>query len=121
MYPIWSLIHLRIGAVIRPLQLGPSIELGRSFVRQEYQRDYAPLSLLCKGIGHYVARTAPNISCSSGRYGRRARHASKEEPQVLIVGFDLCGTVWARCATLQRALGGGGTRCLEAAKRACRR
>jgi putative hemolysin len=37
-------------------QLGPAIELGRSFVRQEYQKEYGPLSLLWKGIGHYVAR-----------------------------------------------------------------
>jgi putative hemolysin len=37
-------------------RLGPSLELGRSFVRQEYQRDYATLMLLWKGIGHFVAR-----------------------------------------------------------------
>jgi putative hemolysin len=35
--------------------LGPSIELGRSFVRPEYQKQYAPLLLLWKGIGRYVA------------------------------------------------------------------
>ena len=31
-------------------KLGPALELGRSFVRQEYQRQYAPLLLLWKGI-----------------------------------------------------------------------
>lgn len=31
------------------------IELGRSFVRLEYQRLYTPLLLLWKGIGHFVA------------------------------------------------------------------
>lgn len=31
------------------------IELGRSFVRPEYQKLYAPLLLLWKGIGHFVA------------------------------------------------------------------
>jgi putative hemolysin len=36
--------------------LGPSIEIGRSFVRQEYQRKHLPLLLLWKGIGAYVAR-----------------------------------------------------------------
>jgi putative hemolysin len=36
-------------------QLGPSIELGRSFVRPEYQKDYAPLMLLWRGIGTFVA------------------------------------------------------------------
>lgn len=37
-------------------RMGPAIELGRSFVRQEYQRGFAPLLLLWKGIGQYVAR-----------------------------------------------------------------
>jgi putative hemolysin len=35
-------------------RLGPSIELGRSFVRVEYQKEYAPLMLLWKGIMRYV-------------------------------------------------------------------
>jgi putative hemolysin len=37
-------------------ELGPALELGRAFVRPEYQRDYSPLLLLWKGIGAYVAR-----------------------------------------------------------------
>ena len=41
-------------------KLGPSLELGRSFVRPEYQRQYAPLLLLWKGIAHLVA-TRPEI------------------------------------------------------------
>jgi putative hemolysin len=36
-------------------QLGPALELGRSFIRPEYQRSYQPLLLLWKGIGAYVA------------------------------------------------------------------
>jgi putative hemolysin len=36
--------------------LNPAIEIGRSFVRQEYQRKHLPLLLLWKGIGTYVAR-----------------------------------------------------------------
>jgi putative hemolysin len=36
-------------------KLGPSIELGRSFVRPEYQRQYAPLLLLWKGIAGLIA------------------------------------------------------------------
>jgi putative hemolysin len=36
--------------------LGPALELGRAFVRREYQRDYSPLLLLWKGIGAFVAR-----------------------------------------------------------------
>jgi putative hemolysin len=34
---------------------GPALELGRSFIRPEYQRQYAPLLLLWKGITRYVA------------------------------------------------------------------
>jgi putative hemolysin len=36
-------------------KLGPAMELGRSFVRPEYQRQYAPLLLLWKGIAGLVA------------------------------------------------------------------
>lgn len=35
-------------------RLQSSLELGRSFIRAEYQRSYAPLLLLWKGIGHYL-------------------------------------------------------------------
>lgn len=34
----------------------PAIELGRSFVASEYQRDYAPLLMLWRGIGRFIAR-----------------------------------------------------------------
>jgi len=34
----------------------PALELGRSFVRAEYQKNYNALSLLWKGIGRFVAR-----------------------------------------------------------------
>jgi putative hemolysin len=37
-------------------RLRPALELGRSFVRPEYQRQYAPLLLLWKGIARMVAR-----------------------------------------------------------------
>lgn len=37
-------------------RLPPALELGRSFVRQEYQRSYTALLLLWKGIGQIVAR-----------------------------------------------------------------
>jgi putative hemolysin len=36
-------------------KIGPAIELGRSFVRPEYQRQYAPLLLLWKGIARLLA------------------------------------------------------------------
>ncbi len=48
-----SLFHYR--KPFFPL-LGPALELGRSFVRPEAQRGFAPLLYLWKGIGEYVAR-----------------------------------------------------------------
>jgi putative hemolysin len=36
--------------------LGPALELGRSFVRAEYQKGFAPLLLLWRGIAEYVGR-----------------------------------------------------------------
>jgi putative hemolysin len=35
-------------------KMGPALELGRSFIRPEYQRQYAPLLLLWKGIARLV-------------------------------------------------------------------
>jgi putative hemolysin len=37
-------------------RLSPALEMGRSFVRPEYQKSYAPLLLLWKGIGHFLVR-----------------------------------------------------------------
>ena len=37
-------------------QIGPALEMSRSFVRPEYQKNYAPLMLLWKGIGQFVVR-----------------------------------------------------------------
>jgi len=37
-------------------RISPALELGRSFVRPEYQKTYAPLLLLWKGIGQYLVR-----------------------------------------------------------------
>jgi putative hemolysin len=36
-------------------RLGPALELGRSFIRLEYQRHPAALLMLWKGLAHYVA------------------------------------------------------------------
>jgi putative hemolysin len=40
-------------------KIGPALELGRSFVRPEYQRQYAPLLLLWKGIAQLLATHVP--------------------------------------------------------------
>lgn len=37
-------------------QLGPALELGRSFISPGYQKQYNALATLWKGIGHYVVR-----------------------------------------------------------------
>ena len=37
-------------------QIDPALELGRSWVALEYQRSYAPLMLLWKGIGAYLCK-----------------------------------------------------------------
>jgi putative hemolysin len=37
-------------------RIGPAIELGRSFIRAGYQKSFAPLLALWKGIGVWVAR-----------------------------------------------------------------
>ena len=37
-------------------RIGPALEMGRSFVRPEYQRSYSPLLLLWKGIGAFIAQ-----------------------------------------------------------------
>jgi len=37
-------------------QISPAIEMGRSFVRPEYQRSFSPLMLLWKGIGQFVVK-----------------------------------------------------------------
>ena len=39
-------------------KIGPALELGRSFIRQEYQRQYTPLLLLWKAIARFVAMHA---------------------------------------------------------------
>lgn len=36
--------------------IGPALELGRSFIRPEYQKKYAPLFLLWKGLTTYIGR-----------------------------------------------------------------
>jgi putative hemolysin len=58
--------------------LNPAIELGRSFVRAEYQRSFAPLMLLWCGIGRFIARS-PRYTVLfgpvtiSGRYTHESR------------------------------------------------
>ncbi len=59
-------------------RLGPALELGRSFIRPEYQRQYSPLLMLWKGIARYLA-AHPELAVVFGavsissRYNRVSR------------------------------------------------
>jgi putative hemolysin len=59
-------------------QMDPALEMGRSFIRPEYQRQFAPLLLLWKGIGAYVTRhpqysTLIGAVSMSNQYSRASR------------------------------------------------
>lgn len=54
--------------------LSPAIELGRSFIRAEYQRSFAPLLLLWAGIGQFVERS-PRYAVLFGPVSISARYA----------------------------------------------
>lgn len=64
--------------------MGPALELGRSFIRPEYQRSFAGLMLLWKGIGRYVLQN-PCYSTLFGPVSISAEYASAS--QQLIVTF----------------------------------
>lgn len=58
--------------------MGPSIELGRSFIRPEYQKSFQPLLLLWKGIGKFLlqngrARTLFGPVSISAHYSAASR------------------------------------------------
>ncbi len=57
-----TLFHYRQSLLDR---IGPGLELGRSFVRGEYQKSYAALLLLWKGVGQYVVQN-PKYKCLLG-------------------------------------------------------
>lgn len=52
-------------------RIGPALELGRSFVRREYQRSFSPLMLLWRDwsshASHFARAAASNCSCRTGR------------------------------------------------------
>jgi putative hemolysin len=59
-------------------RLGPALELGRSFVRAEYQRSYNALLLLWKGIGRFVAR-APEYRVLFGPVSISSRYHDRSQ------------------------------------------
>jgi len=64
--------------------MGPALEMGRSFIRSEYQKSYTSLLLLWKGIGHYVLRD-PRYATLFGPVSISADYRSAS--QRLIVAF----------------------------------
>jgi len=52
---------------------GPALELGRSFIRPEYQRQYAPLLMLWRGIGRFLA-VNPQITSLFGAVSVSSRY-----------------------------------------------
>ena len=64
--------------------IGPAIELGRSFIRREYQKHYAPLLLLWKGIAA-VAQRNPDCPVLFGAVSISSDYHSLS--RTLIVNF----------------------------------
>ena len=76
--------------------MGPALEMGRSWIRTEHQRSYAPLLLLWKGIGRYVVRH-PRYVTLFGPVSISAEYRSMS--QKIIVAFlerNRKSTEWAR-------------------------
>ena len=65
-------------------RLSPALELGRSFVRAEYQRHHSALLLLWKGISQFVARH-PHYRVLFGPVSISARYS--EHSQQLLIAF----------------------------------
>jgi len=82
-------------------RLGPAVELGRSFIRPEYQREFQPLMLLWQAIGRCVA-ARPEAPVLFGAVSVSAAYS--EASRALIAAFlsrnrfdhDLAGLVKPR-------------------------
>jgi putative hemolysin len=91
--------------------LGQSIELGRSFIRPEYQRQFSCLSLLWRGIGEFIAR-CPSYRLLFGPVSISQAYA--EVSRRLLVQFltarkfapDLADMVRPRCPYRAGAIAG---------------
>jgi putative hemolysin len=65
-------------------RIGPAVELGRSFVRAEYQKGFAPLLLLWKGIGAFLVSN-PRYTILFGPVSISNQYAAVSRE--LMVGF----------------------------------
>jgi putative hemolysin len=63
-------------------ELGPALELGRSFVRPEWQRSYTPLLLLWRGIAELVLRD-PRYATLFGPVSISAAYSSASQRVIL--------------------------------------
>jgi putative hemolysin len=88
-------------------QMGPALELGRSFVQPAYQRGFSPLMLLWKGISHFVVR-APRyrrlfgVVSISDRYDSTSRQLLIKFLQTTRFDADLGRLVRAKNPPTQR-------------------
>jgi putative hemolysin len=89
-----TLFHFR-GTLLD--QINPAIELGRSFVREEYQKEYLPLMLLWKAIGRFVARE-PRYRNLIGPVSISSDYASLTKQ--ILMSFLQCNTRLASLASL---------------------
>jgi putative hemolysin len=92
-------------------RMGPALELGRSFIRIEYQRSYAPLLLLWKGIGRFIVRnpryrTLFGPVSISKDYQDLSRRVMVSYLKAHCFRSDLAGLVRARTGLRDRPLRG---------------
>ncbi len=76
-----TLFHYR-GKLLE--SISPALEMGRSFIRKEYQRSFSSLLLLWKGIGHFVVKF-PRYKILFGPVSVNADYTPKS--QELLVRF----------------------------------
>lgn len=76
-----TLFHYR-GKLLE--SINPALEMGRSFIRKEYQRNFASLLMLWKGIGHFVVKF-PRYKFLFGPVSMNADYTRKS--QELLVRF----------------------------------
>jgi putative hemolysin len=82
-------------------EIGPALELGRSFVCERYQRGFAPLLALWKGIGTFVAQR-PECSRVFGAVSISSRYDTLSRQ--LLVSFLSSAARRHRAARLVRPL-----------------
>jgi putative hemolysin len=65
-------------------RISPALEMGRSFIRKEYQRSYSSLLVLWKGLAHYIAKN-PDYKILFGPVSINSEYQSTSRQ--LLVGF----------------------------------